>query len=298
MSHSERAYLDLLDRVLTKGDERMDRTGVGTKALFGELLRFDLSDGQVPILTTKRVYWKTSVKEMLWFLTGGTNIQALLRENVRIWSDWPLARYRRETGEAISQEAFEARVLADDAFAREWGELGPVYGKQWRRWVDTAGTEHDQIATLLETLKTNPSSRRMLFHAWNVGEIDQMALPPCHMVYQFHVTTKGALNCLMFQRSCDLFLGAPFNFTGGAALVHMLAQQAGLTPGELVWVGGDVHVYLNHQDQVREQMARTPRSLPTLRLLRKPDSIDGYRIEDFEVTGYDPHPPIQGDVAV
>ncbi len=298
MSHPENQYLSLLGRVLAKGDERMDRTGVGTKSLFGELLRFDLSCGQVPILTTKRVYWKTAVKEMLWFLSGGTNIQALLRDNVRIWSDWPLARYRRETGSTISQEEFEARIVADDDFARAWGELGPVYGKQWRRWVDASGKEHDQIATLVETLKTNPSSRRMLFHAWNVGELDQMALPPCHMVYQFHVNSRNELNCLIFQRSCDLFLGAAFNFTGGAALVHMLARQAGLTPGELVWVGGDVHIYLNHQDQVREQMAREPRPLPTMRLLRTPNSIDDYRIEDFEVSGYAPHPPIQGDVAV
>lgn len=295
---AERQYLNLLDRVLTRGDERMDRTGVGTRSLFGELLRFDLAGGEMPILTTKRVYWKTAIKEMLWFLTGGTNIQPLLRENVRIWSDWPLARYRRETGEAITQAAFEERILAEDDFARQWGELGPVYGKQWRRWIDSAGRAHDQIATLIETLRTNPASRRMLFHAWNVGEIDQMALPPCHMVYQFHVTSAGALNCLLFQRSCDLFLGAPFNFTGAAALVHMLAQQAGLTPGELVWVGGDVHVYLNHEDPVRAQMAREPLPPPTMRLRRKPESIDGYRIEDFDVTGYAPHPPIQGDVAV
>ncbi|ONF96739.1 thymidylate synthase [Sphingomonas jeddahensis] len=298
MGHPEQQYLDLLDRVLVKGDERMDRTGVGTKSLFGELLRFDLSAGQVPILTTKRVYWKTAVKEMLWFLRGGTNIQPLLRDNVRIWSDWPLARYRRETGSDITQAAFEDRIVADDAFANEWGDLGPVYGKQWRRWVDAAGTEHDQIATLIDTLKTNPTSRRMLFHAWNVGELDQMALPPCHMVYQFHVNTRGELNCLIFQRSCDLFLGAAFNFTGGAALVHMLAQQAGLTPGELVWVGGDVHIYLNHQDQVREQMARAPRPLPTLRLLRRPASINDYTIEDFEVSDYAPHPSIHGEVAV
>ncbi|WP_010218331.1 thymidylate synthase [Sphingomonas sp. PAMC 26621] len=298
MARSEHQYLDLLARVLDKGDPRMDRTGVGTKSLFGELLRFDLSGGQVPILTTKRVYWKTAVKEMLWFLTGKTNIRDLLRENVHIWSDWPHARYQRETGTDLSLAEFEARVLEDDAFAQAWGDLGPVYGKQWRRWVDSAGTEHDQIATLVETLKTNPSSRRMLFHAWNVGELDQMALPPCHMVYQFHVNSRNELNCLIFQRSCDLFLGAPFNFTGGAALLVMLAQQAGLTPGELVWVGGDVHVYLNHQAQVREQIARIPTAFPTLKLLRKPDSIDGYGIKDFDVSDYTPHLPIQGDVAV
>jgi thymidylate synthase len=296
--HPEQQYLDLLGRVLSKGDERMDRTGVGTKSLFGELLRFDLSGGQVPIITTKRVYWKTAVKEMLWFLQGGTNIRELLEQNVRIWSDWPHARFGRETGIELTQAAFEARILSDDDFARKWGELGPVYGKQWRRWVDASGAEHDQIATLVETLRHNPSSRRMLFHAWNVGELDQMALPPCHMVYQFHVNSRGQLNCLIFQRSCDLFLGAAFNFTGGAALLLMLAQQAGLTPGELVWMGGDVHLYLNHQEQVRAQIARAPRAFPTMSLLRKPTSIDDYRIEDFEVSDYMPHPAIHGDVAV
>ena len=298
MAHPEQQYLDLLARVLDKGDERLDRTGIGTRALFGELLRFDLSGGEVPILTTKRVYWKTSVKEMLWFLTGGTNIRELLEQNVKIWTDWPLDKYRREVDPDISQEAFEARILADEAFAAEWGELGPVYGKQWRRWLGADGREHDQVAALIETLRTNPASRRMLFHAWNVGDLGEMALPPCHMVYQFHVDSKQRLNCLLLQRSCDIFLGAPFNFTGAAALVHMLAQQADLTPGELVWVGGDVHLYSNHLDQVREQMARPPRPWPTMRLLRRPDTIDGYRIEDFGVTGYDPHPPIQGDVAV
>ena len=298
MQHPEYQFLELLERVLDKGDERVDRTGVGTKSLFGALLRFDLSAGQVPILTTKRVYWKTAVKEMLWFLTGGTNIRQLLEQNVRIWSDWPLAKYREATGEQIDQADFEARILADEGFAAKWGELGPVYGKQWRRWLDSEGREHDQIATLIETLKTNPASRRMLFHAWNVPELDRMALPPCHMVYQVHVNSRRELSCLIFQRSCDLFLGAPFNFTGGAALVHMLAQQTGLTPGELVWVGGDVHIYLNHVDQVRAQIARDPRPLPAMRLLRQPASIDGYRIEDFEVAGYDPHPSIQGDVAV
>jgi thymidylate synthase len=296
--HPEYQFLDLLNRVLEKGDERVDRTGVGTKSLFGELLRFDLSQGQVPILTTKRVYWKTAIKEMLWFLTGGTNIRQLLEQNVKIWSDWPLAKYREATGEQISQDEFEQRVLEDEEFARKWGELGPVYGKQWRRWLGADGREYDQIGTLIEALKNDPASRRMLFHAWNVSELDQMALPPCHMVYQFHVNSKNEINCLIFQRSCDLFLGAFFNYCSGAALVHMLAQQADLKPGELVWVGGDVHIYLNHVDQVREQIMRTPRPLPTMQLKRRPESINGYRIEDFEVLGYDPHPTIHGDVAV
>lgn len=298
MRHPEYQYLDLLEQVLERGDERIDRTGVGTRSLFGAMMRFDLSDGTVPILTTKRVYWKTAVKEMLWFLTGGTNIQPLIRDNVRIWTDWPLATYRRETKEDISQADFEQRILEDDAFALRWGDLGPVYGKQWRRWLGADGREHDQIAELIKGLKTNPASRRMLFHAWNVAELGSMALPPCHMVYQYHVTSDGRLNCLLFQRSVDLLLGAPFNFTGAAALQLMLAQQARLHPGELIWVAGDAHLYLNHLDQAREQMGREPRPFPTMRLLRQAASIDDFRIEDFEVTNYAPHPPIKGEVAV
>ncbi|RHZ97340.1 thymidylate synthase [Cereibacter sphaeroides] len=298
MAHPEQQYLDLLARTLERGDRRVDRTGVGTLSLFGAMLRFDLSGGQVPILTTKRVYWKTAVKEMLWFLTGGTNIRPLLQENVRIWSDWPLAAYRRESGEEISQAAFEQRILEDEAFAARWGELGPVYGRQWRRWLGPDGREHDQIAALIETLRTNPSSRRMLFHAWNVAEVGQMALPPCHMVYQYHVTSDGRLNALLYQRSVDLLLGAPFNFVGAAALQLMIAQQAGLVPGDLVWVGGDTHLYLNHLDQAREQTGRAPRDWPRMRLLRQADSIDDYRIEDFAVEGYDPHPAIAAEVAV
>ncbi|MCJ8139675.1 thymidylate synthase [Falsirhodobacter halotolerans] len=298
MRHPEHQYLDLLDRVLSTGDERVDRTGVGTRSVFGAMARFDLSDGSVPLLTTKRVYWKTAVKEMLWFLSGGTNIQPLLKENVRIWTDWPLATYRRETGEDIAQEAFEARIISDDAFARRWGELGPVYGKQWRRWVGADGREHDQIADLIATLKTNPASRRMLFHAWNVAELSGMALPPCHMVYQYHVTTDGRLNSLCFQRSADLLLGVPFNWVGASALHLMIAQQAGLTPGEIVWFAGDVHLYLNHLDVAREQMGRTPRAVPKMRLASRARSIDDYRIEDFTVEGYDPHAAIKADVAV
>ena len=298
MRHPEYQYLDLMEQVLERGDERIDRTGVGTRSIFGALLRFDLSDGTVPILTTKRVYWKTAVKEMLWFLTGGTNIRELLQDNVRIWTDWPLASYRKETGEVISQEAFERRILEDDAFAKRWGELGPVYGKQWRRWLGPDGREHDQIAELVRTLRDNPTSRRMLFHGWNVAELGEMALPPCHMVYQYHVTSDGKLNCLLLQRSVDLLLGGPFNFIGATALQLMLAQQAGLRPGEFVWVGGDVHLYRNHLDQAREQLTREPRPFPQMSLSRQAASIDDYCIEDFEVTGYSPHDAIKASVAV
>jgi thymidylate synthase len=298
MRHAEYQYLDLMAQILEQGDERIDRTGVGTRSLFGASVRFNLRDGSVPILTTKRVFWKLAVKEMLWFLTGGTNIAPLLRQNVRIWSDWPLDAYRKATGETISQEAFEARVVEDAGFAAKWGELGPVYGKQWRRWVGPDGTEHDQIASVMDQLKSNPASRRMLFHAWNPAEISTMALPPCHMVYQYHVTSDGHLNCLLYQRSCDLLLGAPFNFIGACALQLMMAQQAGFKPGEFVWVGGDVHLYLNHLEQAKTQMARDPRPFPKMRLARHAASIDDYKIEDFVLEDYDPHPAISAPVAV
>jgi thymidylate synthase len=298
MRHAEHQYLDLMDQILTSGDQRTDRTGVGTKSVFGASMRFNLADGSVPILTTKRVFWKPAVREMLWFLTGGTNIQALLRQNVTIWTDWPLATYRTQTGDDISQQDFEARIVEDDSFAAKWGELGPVYGKQWRRWLGPDGVEHDQIANVIDQLKNNPASRRMLFHAWNPGELSGMALPPCHMVYQYHVTSDGRLNCLLYQRSCDLLLGAPFNFIGACALQLMMAQQAGLTPGEFVWVGGDVHLYLNHLEQAQTQMGREPRPFPKMRLGRHAASIDDYKIEDFVLEAYDPHPAIKAPVAV
>jgi thymidylate synthase len=298
MRHAEYQYLDLMDQILTHGDERIDRTGVGTRSIFGASVRFNLSDGTVPILTTKRVFWKPAVREMLWFLTGGTNIQDLLKQKVTIWTDWPLASYRAKTGDNISQQDFEARIVEDDAFAAQWGELGPVYGKQWRRWLGPDGREHDQIASVIDQLKNNPSSRRMLFHAWNPAELSTMALPPCHMVYQYHVTSSGKLNCLLYQRSCDLLLGAPFNFIGATALQLMLAQQAGLTPGDFVWVGGDVHLYLNHLEQAGTQMAREPRPFPKMTLARHAASIDDYQIEDFVLEGYDPHLAISAPVAV
>lgn len=306
--HPEHQYLNLIKQLLEKGDRRIDRTGVGTLSLFGASMRFDLSDGTFPVYTTKRVYWKTAVREMLWFITGQTNIQSLLRENVRIWTDWPLASYRKATGDQISQEDFEAKILADNAFALKWGDLGPVYGKQWRRWVDANGNEHDQISQVIETLRNNPASRRMIFHAWNVGELDQMALHPCHMTYQFYVSgipdgdqtasSKGKLSLLVGQRSCDLGLGNPFNVAQQAALLCMIAQQVDMVPGELVWNGGDTHLYLNHIEMAETLLGREPRPFPKLRLLRKPNSIDEYTIEDFEVTGYDPHPAIEAPVAV
>ena len=304
--HFEQQYLDLLDAVWTRGDERRDRTGVGTRSLFGPTLRFDLADDRVPLLTTKRVAWKTAAREMLWFLSGDTNIRALVAQGVHIWTDWPLDRYRRATGEAIGRDAFEARILADDAFAAAWGDLGPVYGKQWVAWdrYEPAGDELfrrgepiNQIARLVDDLRHEPTSRRLLFTGWNVAELPGMALPPCHMTYQYHVA-GGRLSGMLWQRSCDLGLGFAFNAFSAAMLLRMLAQQCDLEPGELVWSAGDAHIYLNHAHLVADQLARTPRGEPWLRLIRRPASMFDYAIGDFVVDGYDPHPPIAAPVAV
>lgn len=295
-SPHDSAYLSLAREVLEQGDRRMDRTGVGTLSLFGAILRLDISQS-FPALTTKRVAWKTAIREMLWFLSGDTRLRPLLAQGVHIWSEWPHAAYCRATGDDLSLGAFEQRVLEDDAFAQRWGDLGPVYGKQWRRWAGPDGREYDQIGALLRMLRENPTSRRMLFHGWNVADLDAMLLPPCHLLYQFHVV-DGRLSCLLYQRSADVFLGLPFNLAGAAALVAMLAQQSGLVPGRLVWVGGDVHVYLNHIEALRTQLQRAPRAAPRLTLRQRAGSIDGYDIKDFTLSGYDPHPAIHGDVAV
>jgi thymidylate synthase len=309
LKHPEEQYLNLVKYVMKNGERKIDRTGVGTLSVFGSMMRFDLSDGTVPLLTTKRIYWKTAAKEMLWFLTGETNIQPLVRANCPIWTDWPLDKYRKATGHDITQADFEQRIAEDDEFAARWGDLGPVYGKQWRRWLGPDGREHDQIETLILTLKNNPTSRRMLFHGWNVAEVDEMALPPCHLYYQFFVSggakvsdeqeaNPKRLSCMMVQRSVDIGLGLGFNLFNTALLTRMIAQQTGLEPGELIWVGGDTHLYLNHLEMAQEQLSRDPKPWPKMKIIRHPDSIDGYRIEDFVVEGYDPHPPIKADVAV
>lgn len=284
-------------RAWEHGDERRDRTGVGTRSLFGVTMRFDLSDGTVPLITTKRVFWKSAVKELIWFLSGDTNIRSLVEQGVHIWTDWPLDRYRRETGETIDRDAFEARIVEDPVFAEQWGDLGPVYGKQWVSWPDGRGGTINQIAQLVDSLKHNPASRRHIFTGWNVAELDRMALPPCHMTYQYHVA-DGRLSGILYQRSCDLGLGFPFNIFEAALLLRMLAQQCELEPGEIVWMGADVHVYLNHEHLVAIQSAREPRSFPKLDLIRRPDSIFDYVFDDVQVTGYDPHPHIAAPVAV
>lgn len=299
--HPESAILDLMRRVWETGSERRDRTGVGTRALFGAMLRFDLSEGRVPLVTTKRVFWKSAVKELIWFLSGETSIRPLVAQGVHIWTDWPLDRYRRETGEAIGRDAFEARILDDPVFAARWGDLGPVYGRQWRRWVGADGQPHDQIAALVQSLRDNPASRRHIFTGWNVAELGQMALPPCHMTYQYFVEPQasgpGRLSGIVYQRSCDMGLGFPFNIFEAALLVRMLADQCGLLPGEVVWMGADVHLYLNHAHLVETQLAREPRPFPTLALAPAPDMFS-YTLEHVLVSGYDPHPHIAAPVAV
>jgi thymidylate synthase len=304
--HPEQQYLDLMRHIWTQGSERVDRTGVGTRSVMGALLRFDLADDAMPLITTKRVYWKTATRELLWFLTGETNIRPLVLQGVKIWNEWPHARYVRETGEAIALEDFVARIAQDAAFAARWGDLGPVYGKQWVDWPTYVplgdgrferGPGINQVAEVVRSLRDNPGSRRHIIEGWNVAELDRMALPPCHKTYQFHVA-ENRLNCVLYQRSCDVALGLPFNLWSAALLTRMLAQQADLKPGELVWMGGDTHLYLNHAHLLEEQLSRAPQGRPRLEILRRPPSIFDYRIEDFAVHGYTPHPPIQAPVAV
>jgi thymidylate synthase len=305
-THWEWQYLDLMRRIWEQGDERIDRTGVGTRSLFGAELRFDLSDGRMPLLSTKRVYWKTATREFLWFLTGQTNIRPLCAQGVEIWTDWPLDRYRRETDDQIDRAGFSARIVADAEFAERWGDLGPVYGKQWVDWptyepagdgLFRQGRGINQVAELVASLKANPGSRRHIVEGWNVAELNAMALPPCHKTYQFHVS-EGRLSGLLYQRSCDLGLGFAFNAWSAALFIRMLAQQCSLEPGELVWMGGDVHLYLNHAALVEEQLSRMPSGEARLTITRRPQSIFEYRIEDFEVSGYRPQAAISAPVAV
>lgn len=292
--------------IWSAGSERVDRTGIGTRSVMGAMLRFDLGDGAMPLITTKRVYWKTATRELLWFLTGNTNIRPLVLQGVKIWNEWPHAHYVKETGEQISLEDFVQRIADDEGFAERWGDLGPVYGKQWVDWptyryrkdgLYEKGPGINQVAELVDSLRNNPGSRRHIIEGWNVAELDRMALPPCHKTYQFHVA-GDRLNCVLYQRSCDVALGLPFNLWSAALLTRMLAQQVDLEPGELVWMGGDTHLYLNHAHLIEEQLSREPQGQPTLEIMRRPPTIFDYRIEDFEVRDYTPHGAIKAPVAV
>ncbi len=261
-------YEDLLRDVMANGAVKTDRTGTGTRSVFGRQLRFDLADS-FPLVTTKRVHFKSVALELLWFLRGDSNVSWLQERGVKIWNEW----------------------AGDD------GELGPVYGVQWRSWPTPDGGHIDQIAQVVEDLKTNPDSRRHLVSAWNVSELHNMALPPCHAFFQFYVA-DGKLSCQLYQRSADTFLGVPFNIASYALLTLMVAQQVGLEPGELIWTGGDVHIYDNHVEQVREQLTREPYPSPKLLINRKPESIFDYTLEDFDVVNYQHHPTIKAPIAV
>lgn len=263
-----KAYLELLQDILDNGVRKEDRTGTGTISVFGRQMRIDLQQG-FPLLTTKKLHTKSIIHELLWFLSGSTNVRYLQDNGVTIWDEW----------------------------ADENGDLGRVYGAQWRTWLGPDGRVVDQIAGVIEQIRRNPDSRRHLVSAWNPAEVDGMALPPCHYAFQFYVA-NGRLSCMFQMRSVDTFLGLPFNLASYALLTHMVAQQCGLEPGELIWTGGDVHIYLNHLEQVQLQLSREPYPLPKLVIKRKPDSIFDYRYEDFEFEGYQFHPGIKAPIAV
>ena len=261
-------YLDLMKHVLENGIEKQDRTGTGTKSVFGYQMRFDLSEG-FPVVTTKKLHLRSIIHELLWFLKGDTNIRYLKENKVSIWDEW----------------------------ADENGELGPVYGHQWRSWPTGDGKVVDQISNVVDQIKSNPDSRRLIVSAWNVGELEKMALPPCHAFFQFYVA-DGKLSCQLYQRSADIFLGVPFNIASYSLLTLMIAQVCELTPGEFIHTFGDAHLYSNHMDQARLQLSREPRALPTMKINPEVHNIFDFKYEDFELVGYNPHPHIKGKVAV
>ena len=261
-------YENFMRHVFEHGTVKADRTGTGTRSWFGYQMRFDLAEG-FPLVTTKKLHLRSIIHELLWFLQGSSNVQYLRDNKVTIWDEW----------------------------AREDGELGPVYGVQWRSWPAPDGGSIDQIAQVVREIRSNPDSRRLIVSAWNVSDIPKMALPPCHLLFQFYVA-EGRLSCQLYQRSCDIFLGVPFNIASYSLLTHMVAQQCGLGVGDFVWTGGDCHIYSNHFDQVREQLAREARPYPRLVLRRRPPSLFEYTFDDFEIVDYDPHPHIKAPVAV
>jgi thymidylate synthase len=263
-----RQFHELMHHVLEHGAQKSDRTGTGTLSVFGYQMRFDLAEG-FPLVTTKKLHLKSIIYELLWFLSGNTNNQWLKERGVSIWDEW----------------------------ASPNGDLGPIYGYQWRSWPTPNGEHIDQIKEIIHTIKTNPDSRRIIVSAWNVADIPKMALAPCHAFFQFYVA-NGKLSCQLYQRSADIFLGVPFNIASYALLTHMVAEQCNLQPGEFIWTGGDCHLYSNHLEQVKLQLSRTPYPLPSLKIHRKPDSIFDYQFEDFEIVGYESHPHIKAPVAV
>lgn len=311
-------YLTLCKHIMENGIEKGDRTGTGTKSVFGYQMRFDLAEG-FPLLTTKKTAFRLVVSELLWFIKGDTNVRSLIEVNNHIWDDWAFEKWVKSddyTGpdmanfgvRAANDPAFKAivdeqmdifcaRIVEDEQFAWEFGDLGPVYGRQWRSWPAQNGETIDQLQKVIEQIKHNPDSRRHIITAWNPAEVDDMALPPCHAFMQFYVA-NGKLSCQLYQRSADVFLGVPFNIASYALLTHLIAKECNLEVGEFVHTLGDAHLYANHMEQVETQLARTPRSLPTLSLSDEKASIFDYEIEDIKIEGYDPHPSIKAPIAV
>lgn len=314
----EQEYLSLLERIMDEGVDRDDRTGTGTRSVFGHQMRFDLSKG-FPLLTTKRVSFNLIKSELLWFLKGDTNIKYLLEHNNHIWDEWAFKRYVEsedyrgpdmtdfgiravkdpEFNEIYQEELdrFNQRILDDDAFAEKYGTLGNVYGAQWRSWMGADGQVVDQISRVIESIKTNPNSRRHIVTAWNPSEVDYMALPPCHTMFQFYVA-EGKLSCQLYQRSADAFLGVPFNIASYSLLIHLIAQECGLEAGEFVHTLGDAHIYLNHFDQVKEQLSRDIREFPNLVINKTKQSIFDFDMDDIKVEDYHPHKRIKAPIAV
>ncbi len=296
-------YLDLLQDILDNGTNKSDRTGTGTRSIFGRQIRMDLSKG-FPLLTTKKVFIRGIIHELLWFLTGDTNIKYLVENGVRIWNEWPYEGYKASDeykGETI--EEFVEKIKEDDKFAKKWGELGPVYGKQWVRWPGYDGKPINQIAEVVDMIKNNPDSRRILVGAWNVADIQELikaqkAAPPlCHTLFQFYVA-NNKLSCQLYQRSADVFLGVPFNIASYSLLTMMMAQACDLELGDFVHTFGDVHIYNNHFDQVKLQLSRKPRELPKMKLNPQVKNIFKFKYEDFTLEDYDPHPGIKAPIAV
>ena len=292
MKHPEYQYLDMLKKIMEEWADKWDRTGTGTRSIFGYQMRFDLSEG-FPLLTTKKVFLKWIIHELLWFLRGDTNIKYLVDNGVHIWDEWPYKKYKEQGGE-LTQEDFITKIGEDNEFAKNWWDLGPVYGFQWRsfnsQWID-------QVKNVVETLKKNPNSRRMLVVTYNPVQADSMLLPPCHMMYQFYVA-NGKLSCQMYQRSADTFLWVPFNIASYALLTMMVAQVVWLEPGEFIHVLGDTHIYSNHFEQVNEQLSREPRPFPTMKINPDVKDLFDFKYEDFTLEGYDPHPAIKAPIAV
>lgn len=311
-------YLDLCEHILHNGAKKEDRTGTGTLSVFGYQMRYDLTKG-FPLMTTKKTAFRLIVSELLWFIKGDTNVKALIAENNHIWDEWAFGQWvasdeypgpdmadfgRRAQKDAAFEQVykeqmavFQQKILEEAGFAEKYGDLGPVYGKQWRSWATTTGGTIDQLKNVIEAIKINPDSRRHLVTAWNPEFVEDMALPPCHTMFQFYVA-DGRLSCQLYQRSADVFLGVPFNIASYALLTHLVARECGLEVGDFVHTTGDTHLYTNHLDQVTEQLAREPKPLPTLRINEEAGSIFDLEMSDITIEGYDPHPRIKAPVAV